>query len=71
VKTLTLGGKEKMCLNSQIICDGRHCPYAFDFYSKLVDQDVTAKLAVKASWGSADLALSGRRATNLSLLFNF
>ena len=47
IRTLTLTAKSKLCLNDQIICDGQHCPYADEFYTKLENTDVLDKLKRK------------------------
>lgn len=44
IRTLTLTAKSKICLNDQVICDGEHCLYAKNYYDKIENTSILARL---------------------------
>lgn len=44
LKFMTLVAKPKLCLNDEMICHGDYCPYAKDYFDKISDHDLVAKL---------------------------
>ena len=59
-RVLTLTSKRKACLNDKLLCDGEHCPFANEFYSKLIDQDIFNKLEEKDCWDLQTLKEVGK-----------
>jgi DNA excision repair protein ERCC-2 len=47
VKSLTLTAKSKICMKAEPLCNPKYCEYAKDYYAKVAEKDLIAKLSKK------------------------
>lgn len=60
VKAMTLTAKSKMCFKNEPVCNPRVCEYARNYYDKVHDQQLVAKLAKKKNLTARVFRQAGR-----------
>ncbi len=61
LRSLTLGAKSKLCLNTEVNCTADSCPYANGHYDKVQQNDLLKKLARRTVLTTENLKAVGRK----------